>query len=141
MSLKIRSTLALVAVLSASPALAEPGGCLKYGAAGAVAGHLAHHGVLGAAGGCATGMYRRHAYRKDMREKAALWDKEHPGDPNASWWQRHHDSASVKQKAEWYEAEHPDNGNASSTPAKPAPATPPASTAPAAPTAAPAAQH
>ena len=49
---------------------AEPGGCLKYGAVGAVGGHLAGHGVLGALGGCAAGMYRRHLYRKDQREAA-----------------------------------------------------------------------
>jgi hypothetical protein len=43
---------------------------LKYGAAGAVAGHLAgHHAVLGAAGGCAVGMYKRHEYKKHMREE------------------------------------------------------------------------
>lgn len=106
-----RSSLALAAILVATPALAEPGGCIKYGAAGAVGGHLAnHHGVLGAMGGCAAGMYRRHLYRNDLRDKAALWDKEHPADPNASWWQRHHDAASVKQKAEWYDAEHPQPG-------------------------------
>jgi hypothetical protein len=46
-------------------AQAEPGGCLKYGAVGAVGGHLAgHHAVLGAAGGCALGMYKRHEYKK-----------------------------------------------------------------------------
>lgn len=53
-----------------SVAQAEPGGCLKYGAVGAVGGHLAHHhAVLGAAGGCAVGMYRRHEYRKHQREQ------------------------------------------------------------------------
>lgn len=52
----------------ANGAAAEPGGCLKYGAAGAVGGHLVHHGVLGAVGGCATGMYVRHKYRKRERE-------------------------------------------------------------------------
>ena len=53
-----------------SLAQAEPGGCLKYGAVGAVGGHLAHHhAVLGAAGGCAVGMYRRHEYRKHQREQ------------------------------------------------------------------------
>nr|WP_306296296.1 hypothetical protein [Acidomonas methanolica] len=66
--------------LSMTPARAEPGGCLKYGAAGAVAGHMVHHGVLGAAGGCVTGMWRRHEYRKGVREKAAAYDKEHAGD-------------------------------------------------------------
>lgn len=49
-------------------ARAEPGGCLKYGAAGAVGGHFAHHhAVLGAMGGCAVGMWRRHEYRKKER--------------------------------------------------------------------------
>ena len=58
---------------AALPAAAEPGGCLKYGAVGAVGGHLAHHGVLGAAGGCATGMIVRHRYRKQQREQAAAY--------------------------------------------------------------------
>jgi hypothetical protein len=50
-------------------AQAEPGGCLKYGAVGAVGGHVAgHHAVLGAAGGCALGMYKRHEYRKHQHE-------------------------------------------------------------------------
>ncbi len=31
------------AFLAAPAAEAKPGGCLKYGAAGAVAGHYAHH--------------------------------------------------------------------------------------------------
>ncbi len=63
--------LSLGAALPAAPAAAEPGGCLKYGAAGAVGGHLAHHGVLGAAGGCATGAYVRHRYRKQQRAATA----------------------------------------------------------------------
>ena len=38
-------------------AQAEPGGCLKYGAVGAVGGHVAHrHAVLGAIAGCGVGM-------------------------------------------------------------------------------------
>jgi hypothetical protein len=50
-------------------AQAEEGGCLKYGAAGAVAGHLAHHhAVLGAIGGCGVGMYERHEYKKHLKE-------------------------------------------------------------------------
>ncbi len=75
-------TLAVVGILMAgslAPARAEPGGCVKYGAVGAVGGHVAHHGVLGAVGGCATGMYVRHRYRKEARQKAALYDQEHPG--------------------------------------------------------------
>ncbi|GBR53953.1 hypothetical protein AA106555_1502 [Neokomagataea thailandica NBRC 106555] len=112
MSRTLRGVFFLAAIATASPALAEPGGCLKYGAAGAVGGHFVKHGVLGAVGGCVAGMYTRHEYRKGIAEKAALWDKEHPAAPDekASWWQRHHDAASVKQKAEWYDAEHPSNG-------------------------------
>jgi hypothetical protein len=55
--------------MSAPLAQAKPGGCLKYGAAGAVAGHMAGHGIRGAMAGCAAGMYRRHLYNKQMREQ------------------------------------------------------------------------
>ncbi len=100
---------------SAAPAMAEPGGCLKYGAAGAVAGHVANkHTVMGAVGGCAVGMYQRHKYRKSIAEKAALWDKEHPADSKqngSGWWQKNHSNAANVQKAQWYDAEHP-NGDA-----------------------------
>jgi outer membrane lipoprotein SlyB len=34
---------------------AEAKGCLKGAAVGGLAGHMAHHGVLGAIGGCAVG--------------------------------------------------------------------------------------
>ena len=77
-----RLTLATLTCLAASAMAgvhAEPGGCLKYGAVGAVGGHVAHHGVLGAAGGCVSGMYVRHEYRKEARQKAAMYDQEHPG--------------------------------------------------------------
>jgi len=103
--------LVLLAGLSVTPfAQAEPGGCLKYGAAGAVGGHLVHHGVLGAMGGCTTGMVRRHEYRKGLREKAALWDREHPADPNQSWWQRHHNALTYQQKAALWDKENPQGG-------------------------------
>jgi hypothetical protein len=53
------------AMLAPIPASAAKGGCLKYGAAGAVAGHYSgHHGVLGAVTGCAIGAWRRHEARK-----------------------------------------------------------------------------
>ena len=77
-------------------AQAEPGGCVKYGAAGAVGGHVAnHHGVLGAMGGCVTGMYVRHEHRKEARQKAALYDKDHPGA-----------KGSYEEKATAYDVEH-----------------------------------
>ncbi len=45
------------------------GGCLKYGAAGAVGGHFAHHhAVLGALGGCAVGAYVKHRSKRNIRE-------------------------------------------------------------------------
>ena len=91
-------TLAITAALAASPmaaAQAEPGGCLKYGAVGAVGGHVVHHGVLGALSGCATGMYVRHEYRKEARQKAALYEQEHPGL-----------RGSYEQKATAYDVEH-----------------------------------
>ena len=62
--------------LGVGSAQAEPGGCVKYGAAGAVGGHLVHHGVLGALGGCATGMWRRHEYRKHEREMSRQDDRQ-----------------------------------------------------------------
>lgn len=53
------------------PAQAKPGGCLKYGAAGAVAGHVAGgHGIKGAIAGCALGWYERRRYKRMMREQA-----------------------------------------------------------------------
>ena len=54
--------------VSAPMAQAAPGGCLKYGAAGAAAGHMVHHGVRGFMAGCAAGMYRRHLYNKQQRQ-------------------------------------------------------------------------
>jgi len=41
-------------------------GCFTGGLAGAVAGHMAHHGVLGAIGGCVAG----HAYNKHQKRAA-----------------------------------------------------------------------
>lgn len=59
------------AAMLASPAAeAKAGGCIKYGVAGAVAGHYAgHHAIKGALAGCALGIYRRHEYKKEMRER------------------------------------------------------------------------
>ncbi len=73
---KIVFSLALCGGLAAglttmSEASAAPGGCLKYGAAGAVAGHMVHHGIRGALAGCAAGAYRRHLYNKQQRQMNA----------------------------------------------------------------------
>ncbi len=68
LSLALCGSLAAGLTISVPAAEAAPGGCLKYGAAGAVAGHMMHHGVKGFFAGCAAGMYRRHLYNKQMRE-------------------------------------------------------------------------
>ena len=61
--------LAVVAALAlaGSPGSAEEGGCLKYGAGGAVAGHFVGkgHSLGGAAVGCGVGAYKRHEARKE----------------------------------------------------------------------------
>ncbi len=85
----------VAATVGATVVQAEPGGCLKYGAAGAVGGHLANHAVLGATAGCVTGMYRRHEYRKEAKNKARLYDQEHPGA-----------KGTYEQKATAYDVEH-----------------------------------
>lgn len=68
LSIAVAGSLALGMTVTAPVAQAKPGGCLKYGAAGAAAGHMVHHGVRGFVAGCAAGMYRRHLYNKQMRE-------------------------------------------------------------------------
>lgn len=104
MNRRIYSLIAVAALISPTSVLAEPGGCLKYGAAGAVAGHIAkHHGVMGAMGGCAVGMYQRHKYRKTLRQKAAAWDKEHAHDNQTNL------KATATQKGQWYDAEQNNN--------------------------------
>ncbi|RFD19055.1 hypothetical protein DY926_13365 [Komagataeibacter melaceti] len=107
---KIATLAAVAALAGATAAHAEPGGCLKYGAVGAVGGHVAgHHSVMGAAAGCVTGMYKRHEYRKEAKAKAAEYDKEHPGA-----------KGTYQEKATAYDVEH------STTPGKMTPDTPPA---------------
>lgn len=71
-SLVLCGSLAATAALPASVAVAKPGGCLKYGAAGAIAGHATHHGAMkGFLAGCAAGMYRRHLYNKQQKQLKA----------------------------------------------------------------------
>lgn len=52
-------------------AQSRPGGCLKYGLGGAVAGHVAGgHRIKGALAGCALGIYQRRQYEREVRERA-----------------------------------------------------------------------
>src|SRR4051794_40091102 len=52
-------------------------GCISGGLAGAVAGHMVNHGVLGAIGGCVAG----HAYNKKQKREA---ERMQYGSPNRS---------------------------------------------------------
>jgi hypothetical protein len=59
--------LALGSVAAIPAAEARPGGCLKYGAAGAIAGKLAGgHTWKGAAAGCALGYWRRSRHDREL---------------------------------------------------------------------------
>jgi uncharacterized membrane protein YebE (DUF533 family) len=47
-------------------------GCISGGLAGAVAGHMVHHGVLGAIGGCVAGhSYHKHQQNQQMMQNSA----------------------------------------------------------------------
>ena len=55
---------------SSVEAQSRPGGCLKYGLGGAVAGHFAGgHRLKGALAGCAIGVLRRRQYEREVRER------------------------------------------------------------------------
>ncbi len=58
-------------------AAARPGGCIKGAIVGGVAGHLAHHGMLGAAAGCAYGLHKRHDYDRQMSGRSAGTTPQH----------------------------------------------------------------
>jgi uncharacterized protein YcfJ len=59
------------ALLAAQPP-AHAIGCISGGLAGAVAGHMAHHGVLGAVGGCIAGHeYHKHQQRRLMEQRSS----------------------------------------------------------------------
>jgi hypothetical protein len=68
----VAAALMLSAGIAAGPADAQsrPGGCLKYGLGGAVAGHFAGgHRIKGALAGCALGIYQRRRYEREAREQ------------------------------------------------------------------------
>jgi outer membrane lipoprotein SlyB len=61
------TTATLVSVAAISPP-AHAIGCLSGGAAGALAGHMAGHGILGAVGGCIAG-HQWHKHQQQLREQ------------------------------------------------------------------------
>lgn len=65
----LAASAALLLAVAAIPGSAQAAGCLSGAAVGGVAGHVAgHHGVLGAAAGCAVG---HHENVKNQRNAAA----------------------------------------------------------------------
>jgi hypothetical protein len=72
-------TFILAATAAASLMVASPEaqaiGCLSGGAAGALAGHMAGHGVLGAIGGCIAGhAWQKHQLNEDQLQNRAQYD-------------------------------------------------------------------
>ena len=69
---KIVVVTAVLLTLGASSGVAEarPGGCLKYGLGGAVAGHVAGgHRWKGALAGCALGIFQRRRHERALAER------------------------------------------------------------------------
>ena len=83
----MRRALLMIAVLSGTGALSPSAhalGCLSGGAAGALAGHMAGHGVLGALGGCIAGhQWHKHSVSKQQLQNTASYDAQRKlVDPN-----------------------------------------------------------
>lgn len=73
---------ALLISLASVSQLANAAGCLKGAAVGGVGGHLAgHHGLLGAAAGCAIG---RHQANKHAKTEAARANQSVPANAGNS---------------------------------------------------------
>ena len=70
MRLWLLATVGVIGIGFASPVYAV--GCFSGGVAGAAAGHLAHHGVLGAIGGCIAG----HEYNKHQKRQQEIQDQQ-----------------------------------------------------------------
>jgi uncharacterized membrane protein YebE (DUF533 family) len=78
--MKLRATVLLVTLAGfAWQTPAHAIGCFSGGVAGAVAGHMAHHGVLGALGGCIAG----HAYNKRQKRLDSQAESQRSYDPQS----------------------------------------------------------
>ncbi len=86
--MKVRSLLMLLTLSGIGlgwNAQAHAIGCISGGVAGAVAGHMAHHGILGALGGCVAG----HEYHKHQQRAATQRNNEqtYQQNPNQTYQQ------------------------------------------------------
>jgi len=61
---------ALIAVNYAGYASAKPG-CIKGAILGGIAGHFVHHGLVGAAAGCAYGVHKRHVWNRENTRRSS----------------------------------------------------------------------
>ncbi len=61
------AVLSIMAVGNIGPAHAE--GCIKGAVVGGIAGHLVHHGILGAVAGCAVGHHEAKVARERREEE------------------------------------------------------------------------
>lgn len=68
---KITLVLLTAGLLLSATTQVEAKGCLKGAAVGGVAGHLKHHGVAGAAAGCAVGHHMASKKQKEAEKNAA----------------------------------------------------------------------
>jgi hypothetical protein len=59
--------LAALLAMSATTGFAHAKGCLTGAVVGGAAGYMVHHGVLGAAAGCAVGHHE--AYKRDQQQQ------------------------------------------------------------------------
>ena len=77
------ATVALVSLGALSPQ-ANAIGCLSGGAAGALAGHMAGHGVLGALGGCIAGhqWHKHQVSKRDLSNTRDYDQQRRAADPN-----------------------------------------------------------
>jgi outer membrane lipoprotein SlyB len=81
-----KSLIAIVSLISlgAVPPSAHAIGCLSGGAAGALAGHMAGHGILGALSGCIAGhQWHKHQVNKQGLQNTQQYDQQRKAaDPN-----------------------------------------------------------
>ena len=69
MPMKYAFVASIAALLASSPAYAI--GCFTGGVAGAAAGHVVHHGVIGAVGGCIAGheLHKRQLQQQRLQQQ------------------------------------------------------------------------
>src|SRR5919112_6062808 len=79
-------------------AQSRPGGCLKYGLGGAIAGHFAGgHRIKGALAGCALGINQRRRYEQEAQERARSREIERRRDPRLD----PSDRPSTRERPNW----------------------------------------